>query len=169
MSPRFAPARDDGRSDRQILFDLTESAEPETLFSYEQIREALSEGLDRPVIRNRIYRAVAATNKLLLRERQRYLSVVENQGYRVIRADEHLPVAVGRKDRAEKQLQAGMSLLQNARMDELSDQQRALHEGQLMILGGLVQAMRESAHRHDRAEKLIEELTERVDRLEGDE
>lgn len=166
MAHRFAATRNDGRSDRQVIYDLVRDAEPETQFSYGDLIGALSEGLDHKVKRDRVYRAVASTNKLLLREQKRYLSVVENEGYRVIRADEHLPVALGRKDRAETHLRAGMELLRNARLDELSDQQRTLHEGQLLILGGLVQAMHEQARRQDHADKLIEDLTERVNRLE---
>jgi hypothetical protein len=166
MSPRFTPVRDDGRSDGRVVFDLVEAAEPETRFSYGELIDALSEGLDRKIDRNRVYRAVGAANKVLLRERKRYLSVIENEGYRVIRSDEHLPVALDRKGRAETHLKAGMELLRNARLDELDQHQRALHEGQLLILGGLVEAMRESTRRHDRIEKLVEGLTERVGQLE---
>lgn len=164
----FTPSRADGRSDRRVVFELVRDADPGTAYEYKVLIEALQEGLEEPVQRPRVYRAVAGANKTLLRERKRYLSVVPKVGYRVIAADEHLPVALGKKDRAQTYLRAGIELLKNARIEELSDTQRSLHEGQLMLLGGLYQAVNESARRHSRSEKLIADLRARVDRLEGD-
>lgn len=151
-----------------MIFELTRSAAPGTTFGYQQLVDALSAGLTVPAGRERVYRAVAAANKTLLREERRYLHVVTNVGYRVITADEHLPVALTKKDRAQTLLGKGIALLRNVRLDELDPTQRTLHQGQLLILAGLHQATRESARRHDRAFALIEELTSRVERLEVD-
>lgn len=167
MTAPFTPVRADGRSDRQVIFELTRAAPPETTFTYQQMVDALSEGLDTPVDRDRVYRAVAQANKTLLREEKRYLNVVKNVGYRVINAGEHLPVALIKKDRAQTYLKRGIDLLRNVRIDELDPTQRTLHEGQLLILGGLYRATQESARRHDKAEALIEDLKNRVERLEA--
>lgn len=162
----FAPSRNDGRSDSRVIFEMVQHAEPDTTFKYEELIEALQDGLDKTVRRDRVYRAVARANKMLLRERKRYLSVVPDSGYRMISASEHLPVALIRKDKALVQFKRGIELLRNARLDELNDTQRALHEGQLMILSGLYEATKESERRHDQSEALIEELKRRVDKLE---
>ena len=166
MEP-FTPGRADGRSDREVIYQLVRDADPDTTFPYSTLIDRLQEGLETVwVDRKRVYKAVAAANKTLLKENSRYLSVVTNVGYRVISAAEHLPVAVRRKNRAEAQLKRGHDVLQHTRIDELDELARASHRGQLIILGGLIRATRESARRHDRAEAIIEELTRRVDTIE---
>lgn len=174
MSKLFQPSRADGRSDRQVVYDLVVSGEPESFYSYDTLLDALEEGLEERPDRARAQRAVAAANKVLLRERRRYLSVVRNRGYRMIGAEEHLPVALGQKGRAETYLRKGLDLLKHARLDELSEAQRTLHEGQLMVMAGVYQAVKASERRHDRQEELIaevrrqqDEIRERLNRLEG--
>lgn len=166
MTKAFTPSRPDGRSDRRVVFELVEKANPDTTFTYEQLTAALSEGLDETVPRDRVYRAVAQGNKTLLRERKRYLQVVSGVGYRVIPTSEQLPVALIKKDRAQTYLKKGIDLLRNARLDELDAAQRTLHEGQLLILAGLHQAVQESDQRHAKSEVLIADLQQRVDKLE---
>lgn len=167
MSAAFEPSRPDGRSDRQVVYDLVQDAEPDTTFTYDALQAALSEGLESPAERSRVYQAVAHANRTLLQERQRCLNVVRGTGYRVIHADEHLPVALVRKDRAQTQLKRGIELLRKCRVGELDENQRKLHEGQLLILGGLYQAVQESERRHARSESLIADLSKRVDQLEN--
>lgn len=177
MGRPFRTTRSDGRSDRRVIYELVQDAEVETMFSYEELISALQVGLPKGTMvdRDRVYRAVASANRTFLRERKRYLGVVENVGYRVIRADEQLPVSLKKKDRAQGYLQRGIELLRHARLEELTEAQRTLHEGQLMIMSGLYHAVQESARRHDRAESLIEDLLksnrdiqDRLDRLEGE-
>ncbi len=175
MTRPFEPSRPDGRSDRQVVYDLTSEAEPGELFDYHQLTDALAEGLDEKPDRTRVYRAVAAANKTLLRERKRYLGVVKGRGYKLLSASEHLPTALVRKDRAQTHLQRGIELLRDARLDELTEAQRTLHEGQLMILSGVYHAVRDSHKRHDKTDALIADLMkdkqrieERLERLEHD-
>lgn len=168
MNPTpFKASREDGRSDRVVIYDAVSSADPETFYSYEDLIKALGEGLKEPIDRMRVYRAVASANRTLLREDRRYLSVVRNQGYRIVRADEHLDIALSKKDLAQNYLRKGIDLLKHARLDELTEIQRTLHEGQLMILAGVYQAIVSSEHRHDRQEQIIGELARRVDKLDG--
>jgi hypothetical protein len=162
----FTPSRADGRSDRRVVYELVREAAPNDTFDYDKLVAALSEGLDVEVTRDRVYRAVAAANKTLLQRQRRCLNVVAGVGYRVINAAEHLPVALIKKDRAQTYMKRGIDILRNVRIDELDATQRTLHEGQLLILGGLYQATRESSRRHDRAESLIADLVQRVDELE---
>lgn len=163
----FEASRENGRSDRSVVYETVRDAEPDTFFSYEQLIGALSDGLPETVERERVYRSVNAANKTLLREDRRYLSVVRGEGYRVLRTDEHLPMALAKKDMAQTYLKKGIELLRHARLDELTEVQRKLHEGQLMILAGVYQAVEASAKRHDKQEQVIDELRQRMDRLEG--
>ena len=166
MSAPFVASRADGRSDRRIIYELAAVAEPETVFVYAALTGALAEGLEEEPSRLRIYRAVAAANKTLLREHRRYLAVVSNLGYRVIRTDEHLPVALAKKDMAQTYLSKGIELLRHADLNELTEVQRVLHEGQLMVLAGVYQAVQSSERRHAKQEEAIEELRRRVGTLE---
>lgn len=169
----FQASRADGRSDRRVIYDLAENAEPDTVFTYNELIEALQEGTDREITRSHVYAAIGAANRNLLDEQKRYLGVVTGTGYRVIRADEQLTAALVKKDRANGYLKRGIDLLRNARLDELDAAQRTLHEGQLMIMAGLHQAIQESDRRHDRADQLIQgllnsnkEIQERLEHLE---
>lgn len=163
MPNPFEPTRSDGRSDRQVIYDYVSDAEPEALFTYKTLIEELSTGLDMDVIvdRRRVYRAITNTNRTLLAEKQRYLQVVREIGYRMLRADEHLPAAIDRKQSAVMKLRQGMELLRGAKIEELDEAQRVLHQGQLMIMSGLYDAVRESHRRHDRQEQVIEDLRAR--------
>jgi hypothetical protein len=163
----FTPSRADGRSDKRVIYELVQDATPGDAFDYDKLIAALSEGLDVEVTRARVYPAVAAANKTLLQRQRRYLGIVPGVGYRVISAAEHLPVALDKKDRAQAAIKRGIDILRNARLDELDQAQRILHEGQLLILGGLYQATRESSRRHDRSEALIAQLNQRIDDLEA--
>lgn len=166
MSSPFTPSRPDGRSDRQVMFDLVKDAAPDTTFTHAEIVAELSKDLPKPVTQARMYQAVTNGNSTLLRERERYLRNVRGQGYRVIHTSEAVAVALDKKSRAQTFLARGVQVLRNARMDELSPAERTLHEGQLLIMAGLYEATKRSEQRHNRAEQLIADLTSRVERVE---
>jgi len=163
----FEASRNDGRSDRQVVFELVRDADPETTYSYEDMCGALTKGTDREITRGVVYRAAGAANHTLMRERKRALVVVRNVGYRVIRADEHLTVALVKKDRAETMVQRGIELLRHARVDELDEPHRTLHEGQLLVMSGFYDALRSTRRRQEQHDETINALLERVDKLEA--
>lgn len=163
----FAPSRADGRSDRRVIFDLAQAATPDTVFTYDELITALSEGLDVEVGRDRVYRAVAQGNKTLLRQRERYLLVVPDVGYKVLRAAEHLPVALNKKSTAETYMRRGAELIDHVKVSELDPEMRKAVEGHRLMFAGIIGAIKHSQQRHEKAESLIDELKQRVDRLEG--
>ena len=164
----FVASRADGRSDKRVLFEKVAPADPETFFSYEELEAILAQGIDTEITRPKVYAAVQSANKELLAEKSRYLSVVRGQGYRMVRADEHLPLAIGKKASAQKCLSRGLEILRNTRLDDLSPTQRALHEGQVMVMAGIFQAVKTSEKRHTAQEEAIVNLTKRVSDLEQD-
>lgn len=170
MSPRhvFQASRADGRSDRQVIIDLAESAPPDTVFLFDDLLAALREGVpeEREIDLKHVYQAVITANKALLADSHRYLVNERGIGYRVARAEEHTELAVNRRNKAEDNLSQGLELLRQARVDELTDSQRLLHQGQLMIIGGLVDHMRATNRRLDRQERLIQDLAGRVDKID---
>lgn len=166
MTRPFTPSREDGRSDRQVVFELVRDATPEALFTYEEIEDALQEGIPIPITRARAYRAVQGANRTLMREHRRAMRTVRGTGFRVLRADEHLPVALGRKERAEQQIKRGIELLRSTRIDELDPVQRTLHEGQLLIMSGIYSAVRETRRRVSRQDDAIHDIRQRLTQLE---
>lgn len=168
MSAPFTPSRDDGRSDRRVVLDLVGDGEPGVMFSYDRLTAALEKGLDEPIVRDRIYRAVAAADRTLLKEKRRHLEVVKGVGYRVIRADEHLPVAVQKKERAETYIRRGVDMLRNARVEELSTAQRTLHEGYLLVMDGIYRAVQHSEARQREHDDAIADLRKRMEQIEGE-
>lgn len=167
MRPRFfAPSRDDGRSDRQVIYEAIRDAVPGQVFDYATLAAALQVGVSEPITQERVGSAARAANRLLLREKQRAIEVVKGVGYRVAAAEEHLGLAVSRRHRAETNIRRGIELLRNCRTEELSDVQRNLHEGQFLIMSGVYQAVRYANSRIDRHQKVLQVLTERVERLE---
>jgi len=171
----FQPSREDGRSDRVVLYGMTHDAAPDTVFGRDELRAALEDGVDRDITDTRITRAVAVANKMLLREHSRYLTTIPGVGYRMIRAEEHLPVALGKKARAETQIQHGIDLLKNTDMSELTETQRNVHIGHTMILEGVWRMAKQSEKRQAEQQRAINEMLRgqaeiaaRLSRLEGD-
>lgn len=161
MAP-FEPSREDGRSDRQIVLDLVRGAEPGTIFLYADMQTALEEGTDREINRRVIGAAARAASNSLLSDERRALAVVPGRGYRVIRAEEHLPVAMDKKARASGYISRGMRLLKQCRWEELPAQVRTAQEGQLMIFAGLSAAIDDHQQRLDRHEEVIAAILKRV-------
>lgn len=162
----FTPSRSDGRSDRQIVFDLVQMAEPDTLFTFEQIIAALSAGVDKPVTRHRACAASRLANQTLQHEEQRALQVVKGMGYRVVAANEHLGLALTRKDFATRQFSRGVVLLKSCRLDELTDIQRRLHEGTTLVMGAYLGALRHLNARQNRQESALQSLALRIEKVE---
>jgi hypothetical protein len=159
----FEPSRPTGLSDKEVIYQLVESANPDDLFTYDVLIESLSEGLPKPADKSRVYKAVGAANRVFLTERSRYLAVVRNSGYRVITAAEHGRIATKKRETANRYIKRGVAVLQHVRLDELTPTQRQLHEGQLMIMTGLMLSTQSIEARQSRMEKLIEDLAKRVD------
>lgn len=166
MKSRFEPSRADGRTDAQVVLDLCGDATPDTTFTFKQLIDALEVGNDKRYTRERVYQAVSAGNKRLLKDKQRYLRIVRGIGYRVLRADEHLDTALAKTDSAEAMYRKGLALLKDARLDELSASQRALHEGQFMLLGAVYRQMRDVHKRQAKQDNVIADLLGRVVKLE---
>jgi IS30 family transposase len=157
MKP-FQPSRMDGRSDRVVVYEFVRDAEPDALFAFDDLRTELEQGVDSEITNRRISSAVATANKTLLSERQRYLVTIRGFGYRMIRSSEHLPVAMGRKQKAETQIRHGIEILRNTEMSDLSTEQRSRHGGMLLILDGFYRMTKASEKRLERHEQVLDEI-----------
>lgn len=162
----FVASRQDGRSDQEVVFGLVQAAAPETLFSHEALAAALQQGTARTITKQIVCAAARSANRLLLKRQQRALTIVRGEGYRVACAGDHLPLARRREDKATRQIRAGLELLSNCRIDELDPTQRALHQGQLLVVAGLYEKMQSMSKQVSRHDQMIADLIARVDAIQ---
>lgn len=152
---RFKVARDDGRTDAQVVIDLVKDGTAGTLYTHDQIVAALSVGATREYTQHDVSGAVGRANKRLLREYQRRLHVVTGMGYRLAPASEHMALANGDRRRADTQLRKGLETLRHVRWDELEPEARKAHEGHLMVTEALYQAQAAQDRRLRAVEQVI--------------
>ena len=164
MGEPFQPSRPSGQSDGRVLADLAESTEEDHL-TFEEMIEALRSELpdDRAakIDKGRVYRAVTAANKLLLRERNRILINQRGRGYRLTDPSEHHLVAQSRQVRASVQIKKGISLLRDTDVTTMDPEIRKLHEGQYHIMSGIYALAEDAAERATRAEARFEVAEDR--------
>lgn len=155
---RFQITRTDGRSNAQVILDLVQDDAPGTEYSYQALGEALSTGTDRTYGTSAVRSIVMSAYPRLLKEQQRALHNVRGRGYRLAEASQHQDLALVRKRRADRQMLRGLQTLQHVKWDELTEPQRAAHEGTLLVVGALWQAQRALERRQDRVEGVLARL-----------
>lgn len=155
---RFCIRRKDGRSNSQVVIDLVKEADPGNIFSYAEIGNALSVGCDRqfdvPAVRCSVLSSISMLEKLY----KRTLLNVRSTGYKVAKAEEHMLIAVVRSDRANRQLKKGLSTLTNVKWDEMDENTRRAHEGQLLIMSAFYQQNIAMDRRMRKMEETIKSL-----------
>lgn len=166
MSSLFQPSREDGRSDRQIVIDLVETAQSGDLLTHEEILSALQEESDREFDRSHVYRAAGAASRWLIKNSKKALVPVRGKGYRVSFPDDFHSLTLVRRDRASTQLNRGVEVLEGAPYEEMSETVReAIAPLQVLMIGAYAQlhAHHRRLRRHDAA---IEDLSKRLQKLE---
>lgn len=151
----FKITREDGRSNAQVLLDLVKDKPAGEVFTYEQIQEALSEGSNHAYGIRDVQGLAVRVYPRLLKEQARALHNVRNTGYRLAPAAYHVTLANDRTSKADKQLLRGVQTLQNVRWDEMDQNQRMAHEGQLLIAGALYSQMKALERRQNAVEVAI--------------
>jgi hypothetical protein len=154
---KFKIRREDGRSDAEIVTDLVSRASSGDILSFDDIVCALQSGCDREFTISDARAAVYKAERRLLSEQSRALLNVRGYGYKVAYASEHNLIARNRKARSDVMLKKGLDVLRHVRWDDMDDNQRAAHEGTLMVLSGIVAAQDAIAERQSLIEKRIRE------------
>lgn len=165
--PAYKPARANGKSNQQVVVELVSAAEPGTTFTYEALGAALAEGTDREFGTRDVQQVVRLANRRLLREHSRCLRSVPTVGYALAHARDHRELAGARNRRGQRQFKWAMETLRNARMDEMTEQERAVHVAQLDINTALYQQNRRVLRRQEEQGRLIASLTQRVEQMEA--
>jgi hypothetical protein len=139
-----------------VIVDLVSGRDPGTVFQYPELIAALRAGTDREIDDRVVGRAVRAANSELLARFQRMLHSLPRVGYRLAAAAEHRNFALARREKASNQMEWAVKTLQNVRWDEMDANARAAHEGTLMVLAGLHQAIQAVQQTQKRHEKMIQ-------------
>jgi hypothetical protein len=116
MSP-FEPAGEQARW--RIIYEILKTTPVDGLVTYEQLGEALE--LDPDKDRHAIQMAVRRAAQEYERGDKRALDAVPNEGYRVVKAGEHLDLAKRHGRKAGKSLQRGHSKAVNVDLSEVED------------------------------------------------
>jgi hypothetical protein len=163
----FKIVRENGKSNSDVIIELVKDATPQTCFTYEQINAALSESTNTTYDTPAVQGAVRIANSRLLREHSRYLGNVRNKGYRIIPASEHKDVAKKRNRKAARQEQWALNTLRHARRDEMTQQERDLHDAHLILHESMNSHRIQTEAKLKHHEHLVASLTHRVEQLEG--
>lgn len=152
---RFRCSRNDGRSNVAVVLDVVRGRAPGEVISYGELCSALSIGADRAYERADIGSIISAAYPRLLREQARALHCIRGQGYRVAPAQEHGKLADQRQTKADRQMLRGLQTLRHVRWDEMGENERMAHEGQLMVVEGMFRALKALEHRQSAVEQAI--------------
>lgn len=162
MNMLFRPTRPDGRSYRDVAIDALKDRPPESLVTYEELAAALD--LDPSADVSKIRSIVRAAIKPLLDLHRRGLSNVPGKGYRILPARENMVVASGHRSKADRAMGRAVAFLQGANRDEMTETERRLHDGQLMIMQAI-----HASHQHlDKRMNKIEALLQGGKTIEPD-
>ena len=153
--PAFICPRPDGRSNAQVISDFVKDDEPGTLYSFSELAGILGEGTERSYGQADVRQIVPKACSRLLADHQRTLHSVRGRGYRLAPASSHNGLALDRKQRADKQLRRGLHILNNVRWDEMDANQRAAHEGTLLIMSAIHANQASLNRRMSKIEKII--------------
>lgn len=116
MSP-FEPAGEQARW--KLIYKILKATPVDGLVTYEQLGEALE--LDPDKDRHAIQMAVRRAAQEYEQSDKRALDAVPNEGYRVVKAGEHLDLAKRHGRKAGKSLQRGHSKAVNVDLSEVED------------------------------------------------
>ena len=120
MSP-FPPKGD--RSLRVIVAELAARADYDTLLSFEELARAIGVDPGTEDGLGRVRATVAAARPSVLKDFGRALVSVRSQGYRVAKPGELAGIAQGHRDRADVQVGKALSIINNGRTDNMTEQE----------------------------------------------
>lgn len=114
--------------------------------------DQISDVLGRPFTKNRS--PILRANKELGIARRRQLQAVPGVGYRVVQPNEHISMAIGRRDRAARQIKHGVEVLGVTDLARLTPAELSIHDTQTRINVALYSAVVHHEHRIGRLEEI---------------
>lgn len=159
--------RADGRSNQQVVVDHVHAAQPGTEFTYEELAAVLADGTNRVFERVDVQQVVRLAKFQMLRQHKRTLQTIPGFGYRLAHARDHAGIADDHTKRGHRQMKRALTTMENARLDEMTVQERELHLAQCAINSRLYHEQRRLMSKQNRHAELIARLTCRVEQLEA--
>lgn len=153
----FETKRADGRSYREVALDLLKDMKRGDVVTYQDLGRALE--LHPLRDRTKIQSAVRQANKPLLKLHQRGVQAVENHGYRVLAAREHVVVANGHQSKADKAMVRALDFFNGTNLADLTESERKLHQGQAMLAQALYASHKSLDRRIRRIEDILDPKT----------
>jgi hypothetical protein len=153
----FEPKRPDGRSYRDVALDLLKDMKRGDVITYHDLGRALE--LHPVRDRTKIQQAVRQANKPLLKLHQRGIQAVENHGYRMLPAREHVVVANGHQSKADRAMVRAIDFFNGTNLSELTESERKLHQGQAMLAQALYASHKSLDRRIRRIEDILDPKT----------
>ena len=167
-SDRFVITRESGQSDAEVLAEIVEQATPGQVLEYDFLASRLSAGTTKKYERCHVQQSVTRAERKLSLDLSRSLINIRNKGYKVAPAGEHVLIASRRRQKAGSMLDRGLRTLQHVRWEEMDENQRQAHQGQLMVISALHSAMDGIDKRLSRIENAIEMLERKVHSLRAE-
>ena len=155
---QFKVTRSDGRSNAQVILDHVKDKQAGSVFTYGELAAALSANSNHTYTAKEARSIASGVYSRLLKEQGRALHNVRNVGYRIAPASMHVTLANGRKHKADLQMLRGLQTLQHVKWEEMDANQRAAHEGQLLVVGALYQQMQSLEKRQGSVEEAIKRI-----------
>ena len=143
----------------RIIYEILRDAPVDSVVTYEQMGDALD--LDPAKDRHAIQMAVRRAAQEYERHDKRALDAVPNEGYRVVKAGEHLGLARRHGRKAGKSLQRGHSKAVNVDLSEVADPEvRKALELTAQAFSLQMDFNRRFAVRQEQLEKAVHEITD---------
>jgi hypothetical protein len=150
-------------SRRQVVVALFAGREFDSITTYEEIATALDlhPVRDRGLIRSTVHVARGE----LATDHKRTLAAVQGVGYRIIRPEEHLPMAAVAQRKAGRQIAVARMTVETVDMAGLTAEQRKQMMLAATVLGWQLEQMRLMDLRTQKLERLVESVTTKVDTI----
>lgn len=162
----FTIGRKDGRSNARVIIELVKQTDvPGTLFTYESFIDALNVGAAKTYTLQDARCIVRQAIPRLLKEFQRTLTNVRGVGYRIPFAKEHGIIARDHGEKGNRQMSCALRVLENVRWDEMDENTRNAHQGNLMLTSAVYAQVRALRTRQSAVEHALETLKSRVDSM----
>jgi hypothetical protein len=157
----FTISRVDGRSNQQVVIDYVAKAQPGRVFTFEELIEELSAGIDREYDHSAVCGIVNQANPRLLKEYQRRLFSVRGRGYRLSHGNDHMMLATSDQRRGARQQAKALLTLQNAPWNEMDPAVRDVTQAHLVLTATVYANQQALERRLSRIEESIQGLVQR--------
>lgn len=164
MVNQFEPTG--SRARWRVVYDLLCETDTGEVLTYERIAEAL--GLDPVADRQTMRGAIHRAAKEHQQHDKRSVESVTNEGYRVVRPEEHLDLAHRHQQRARTQIDKGRSSAENTDLNSLPPEMRAIFESVIHAFAVQQDQIRRLDIKSRNLQQAVDEVDQKQERTDAD-